>query len=246
MIELQIHSQPDDETCGPSSLHAIYNYYGLTISLEKVIRTVARSISGGTLAPMLGQDALKRSFKTRIYVTNVNIFDPSWFVHGVGNSNKLIDKLRTQLEYKNSPDIVQESHSYIDYLALGGEICFKTITVQLLKEYLIRNIPILTGLNATYLYHSPRATYTEEGEGAYDDVRGTPCGHFVVLCGYDNKNRLIVVADPGQTNPLSKDNYYKVSSPRLIYAIMLGVPTFDANLLIIQPQEAHANRYCDR
>lgn len=235
MIELQIHSQPDDETCGPTSLHAIYNYYGLTISLKEVIRTVARSISGGTLAPMLGQDALKRNFKTRIYVTNVNIFDPTWFIHGIGNSNKLINKLKTQLKYKNSPDIVQESESYIDYLRLGGEICFKTISVQLLKEYFKQKIPILTGLSATYLYRSPRETYTADGRGSYDDVRGTPCGHFVVLCGYDDKNRLIVVADPEQTNPLSKDNYYKVSSPRLINAIMLGVLTYDANLLIIQP-----------
>lgn len=243
MIELQIHSQPDDETCGPTSLHAIYQYYGLTLSLEEVINTVARSLSGGTLAPMLGQDARKRGFKTRIYVNNVTIFDPTWFRvgnhslshHGIGDKNLLIQKLKAQLNYKNTPDILQESQSYIDYLNLGGEICFKTISVQLLKEYFKRHIPILTGLSATYLYRSPREIYTPNGKGSYDDIRGTPCGHFVVLCGYDNKNRLIVVADPQQTNPLSKDNYYKVSSHRLINSIMLGVLTYDANLLIIQP-----------
>ena len=243
MIELSIHTQPDDETCGLTSLHAIYNYYGLPIALPEVISSVDRSLSGGTLAPMLGKDALKRGFKAKIYVNNVNIFDPTWFDRVTGDRKKLIKKLKEQLKYKNTPDVLQESESYIDYLALGGDICFKTISVQLLKQYFRRNIPILTGLSATYLYRSSRERYTPDGKCSYDDIRGTPCGHFVVLCGYDKKNRLIVVADPEQTNPLSKDNYYKVNGHRLINAIMLGVLTYDANLLIIEPQEAHANNY---
>ena len=192
---------------------------------------------------MLGKDALKRGFKAKIYVNNVSIFDPTWFDRVTGDRKKLIKKLKEQLKYKNTPDVLQESESYIDYLALGGDICFKTISVQLLKQYFRRNIPILTGLSATYLYRSSRELYTPDGKCSYDDIRGTPCGHFVVLCGYDKKNRLIVVADPEQTNPLSKDNYYKVNGHRLINAIMLGVLTYDANLLIIEPQEAHANNY---
>lgn len=54
---------------------------------------------------------------------------------------------------------------------------------------------------------------------------------------YDAKKRLVVVADPHPTNPLFKDNYYKVSVNRLINSIMLGVLTYDANLLIIEPKE---------
>lgn len=46
----------------------------------------------------------------------------------------------------------------------------------------------------------------------------------------------MIVADPHRENPLSHDNYYKVSSNRLINAIMLGVLTYDANLLVIQPK----------
>ena len=58
----------------------------------------------------------------------------------------------------------------------------------------------------------------------------------MILCGYDEQKRHVVVADPHRENPLSHDNYYKVSSNRLINAIMLGVLTYDANLLIIQPK----------
>ena len=34
MIDLKIQTQPDDETCGPTSLHAIYQFYGLDIPLK--------------------------------------------------------------------------------------------------------------------------------------------------------------------------------------------------------------------
>jgi len=244
VIELSIDTQPDDETCGPTSLHAIYQYYGLDLPLEAVIASVKRSVSGGTLAPMLGQNALQQGFTSTIYVNNLTVFDPSWFVGDKADPDYLISKLSAQIKYKKSKALVQACHAYQDYLRLGGTLCFQTVTVQLLKDYFEQNIPILTGLSATYLYRCSREIYTKEGHAIYDDVRGTSCGHFVVLCGYDDANRHIVVADPHRENPLSHNNYYKVSSQRLINAIMLGVLTYDASLLIIHPKEVcYANDY---
>jgi hypothetical protein len=237
MINLPINSQPDDETCGPTCLHAIYNYYGQQESLEQMINGIERSLSGGTLTPMLGKHALMRGFNTTIYVSNVEIFDPTWFHHGGVQNHVLIEKLDTQMQYKNNIQLLQSSQAYIAYLQLGGSIRFETINGSLLKHYFRQNIPILTGLSATYLYRSAREVYNDEGVARYDDIRGTPCGHFVVLCGYDETNRHVVVADPHRANPISNNNYYKVSSYRLINAIMLGVLTADAHLLIIQPKK---------
>lgn len=238
MIDLIIHTQPDDETCGPTSLHAIYRYYGLNLTLQQVVDGVQRSHSGGTLAPMLGAHALQQGFKVTIYVNNLDVFDPTWFDSDQGEPSSAIlaQKLNLQMNYKKMEGIVQASNAYIEFLSLGGLLRFHTLSVQLLKNYFAQKIPILTALSSTYLYRSPRELYSENGEGSYDDIRGTPCGHFVVLCGYDEKNRLVVVADPHRENPLSHNNYYHVSSHRLINAIMLGVLTYDANLLIIQPQ----------
>ena len=236
MIDLPIHSQPDDETCGPTCLHAIYSYYGLTVSLNEIVDSVERAFYGGTLAPLLGKHALARGFKTTIYVNNLDIFDPTWFHQGESCNEQLIAKLTAQMQYKKEHHIVQSSIAYQQYLELGGKVRFRTLNVQLLKEYFKQKIPILTGLSATYLYRSARESFSKEGQSFYDDIRGTPCGHFVVLCGYDDQKRHVVVADPHRENPLSHDNYYKVSSNRLINAIMLGVLTSDANLLIIQPQ----------
>ena len=79
MIELHIKTQPNDETCGATCLQAIYDYYGFNIALPDVIQGVKKSLSGGTLAPYLGQHALAHGFDATIYVNNLTVFDPSWF-----------------------------------------------------------------------------------------------------------------------------------------------------------------------
>ncbi len=239
MINLTIQNQPNDETCGPTCLHAIYTHFNHRISLDAVINRVERSVSGGTLAPFLALDALKTGFKTTIYINNVDIFDPTWF-NIKGHAKKdLLEKLTLQSqEKKQSKGQYQLNHAYQRYLNSGGLIKFKTINARLLKNYFDLHIPIMTGLSVTYLYRCARECFTAEGSAFYDDIHGTPCGHFVVLCGYDDVHRRVVIADPARKNPLSANNYYKVSINRLINAIMLGVLTYDANLLIIEPKDA--------
>lgn len=236
MINLTIDTQPTDETCGATCLHAIYRYYGLDMPLEDVINNVERSLSGGTLCALLGKHALKQGFKATIFVNNMKIFDPTWFKQSIASREILLNKLKSQSKFKHAKGLSQASKAYQDFLKLGGNIRFKTLDVKTLKDYFEQKIPILTGLSATYLYRSSRECFTSEGESYYDDIRGEPCGHFVVLCGYDEHHKLIVVADPFRTNPFTNDNYYKVSSTRIINAILLGVLTFDANLLIIEKE----------
>ena len=238
MINITIRTQPDDETCGPTCLHAIYQYYGVAISLEEVIATVERSASGGTLSPLLAKHALEHGFSTTIYINNLEVFDPTWFHDGESDNDELINKLTLQLKYKNNPGLVQLSVAYLHYLHLGGKVRFEGFNSDLLKHYFNKDIPILTGLSATYLYNCSRESTNEHSLSVFDDVRGTPCGHFVILCGYDAQKSFVVVADPHRENPLSHDYFYQVHAPRLLSAIMLGVLTYDANLLIIQPKDA--------
>ncbi len=101
MLDLNIHTQPDDETCGPTCLHAIYQYYGLGLSLKEVIDKVERSLSGGTLAPLLGKHALNHGFDTTIYINNLDVFDPTWFNGGNADSLLLSNKLLSQMQHKH-------------------------------------------------------------------------------------------------------------------------------------------------
>jgi hypothetical protein len=69
----------------------------------------------------------------------------------------------------------------------------------------------------------------------YDDIRGLPTGHFVVLSGYKLNNRTVRVADPYSSNPKYSKHYYDVKVDRLVNSILLGILTYDANLLVLEP-----------
>jgi hypothetical protein len=221
--------QPDLTTCGPTCLHAVYQYYDDDIPLERVIQEVQHLEEGGTLAVFLGCHALRRGYRAKIYTYNLQVFDPTWFR---GKPVVLGDKLRQQALLKKNRKISLATEGYLDYLSLGGEILFHDLTTSLIKEYLYRAVPILTGLSATYLYNSMREYGPESDE---DDVRGQPSGHFVVLCGYERRKKRILVADPYRPNPLSDSALYHVGISRLLHSILLGIVTYDANLLVIQP-----------
>ena len=85
-------------------------------------------------------------------------------------------------------------------------------------------------------YKGPYAQFgIAVGRVDYDDLAGEPSGHFVVLAGYDKETRRVQVADPLKENPMGEGQTYWVDIDRLICAIMLGILTYDANLLILQP-----------
>lgn len=234
MIPIKIHTQPDDSTCGPTSLHAVYRYFKDNIPLSEVIKEVPYLDEGGTLEVLLACHALKRGYRARIYTYNLHIFDPTWF--SLPN-DVIIERLEQQLRYKKGSKFIRATEAYIEFLKLGGELRCNDLTKGLLRKYFEKGIPLLTGLSATYLYQSAREWSDEEGLSIYDDVKGYPMGHFVVLCGFAEDQKHIVVADPYRENPFFKDNYYEVGISRLLNSIMLGMATFDANLLAIEPEE---------
>ena len=125
------------------------------------------------------------------------------------------------------------SKAYIKFLEAGGKILQRELDETLIKEYLKQSIPILTGLSATYLYGTPREI---PANNKFDDIRGEPVGHFVIVNGFDEKTNTVYLADPMNPNPL-KSQYYSVAFDRLINSIMLGIVTYDANLLIIEPKK---------
>lgn len=230
-LVLDILPQPDDTTCGPTSLHAVYRYFGEVLPLDRVISEVRPLEDGGTMAVYLAHHALDRGYKATIYTYNLQVFDPTWF--GVGERG-IREKLLLQAKEHPLDRVRDASRAYLDFLRKGGRIRFEDGTAQIIRRTLSRSIPILTGLLSTYLYQSSRET--SEGQRLVpDDVRGEPTGHFVVLTGYDQKLRKVQIADPLRQNPYSSDQAYAVDLQRLIGAILLGILTYDANLLVIEP-----------
>lgn len=228
-LELEVQPQPDDTTCGPTCLHAVYRYLGDDIGLREVIEQVHPLPGGGTLAVWLANHALKRGYQATIFTYNLQLFDPTWFEPG----QDLRACLQRQRAVKSDPKLAMASEPYLEFLERGGRVFLGDKTSRLIRRYLRRGVPILTGLSATYLYRCAR-----EYQDDYDPIRGEPLGHFVVLCGYDKEAREVRVADPLHDNPGFGEQYYSVNVERLIASILLGIVTYDANLLVIEKKDS--------
>ena len=226
-----VEEQPDDVTCGPACLHGLYRHYGDDVPLERVIADIRTLDQGGTLDVFLANHALQRGYAVTILTYNLDLFDPTWF--GLP-SDELRARLAAQAKVKPWRRLQAATNGYDEFLQLGGKLELKDLEPALLRKHLERG-PLITGLSATYLY---RAVRDIPETNADDDIRGEPVGHFVVLTGYRRDTREILIADPLEANPLVGSRYYAVQVQRLIGAILLGVMTYDANLLIIEPKSA--------
>jgi hypothetical protein len=229
-LALDILPQPDDAACGPTCLQAVYGFYGDVIPLEQVLAEVTVMPRRGTLAVLMGLHALERGYRATLFTYDLEVFDPSWFRSDVD----LAEKLRAQAAVKTDPNLRWTTQAYLRFLELGGVLTFQELSPELIHNILRGGRPILTGLSATYLYGCAREIEVED-RLVYDDLHGESTGHFVVLHGYHTQTREVLIADPLRENPLVGDQHYAVGIHRLLGAIMLGVLTYDGNLLVLDP-----------
>jgi hypothetical protein len=230
---VQTLPQPDETTCGPTCLHAVYRYWWDDEPLSAVVARMRTLAQGGTFAVFLGCDALRKGYRATIYTYNLMVFDPTWFARP---DIDIAARLRDQRQAKPDYRLQQATTGYLDFLALGGRLRLIDLSARLLAGILRRRMPLIAGLSSTFLYRAPR----EIGEDdTPHDVLGFPAGHFVVLAGYDDARRRILVVDPYQPNPYGPSHEYWIGVDRVIASILLGIVTHDANLLIVRPAKPH-------
>lgn len=230
-LPLNMLPQPDETTCGPTCLDAVYRYWGNEGRLDDVIERTHKLEHGGTFAIFLACDALRQGYRATLYTFNLTVFDPTWFLPGVD----IAERLQRQREAKDDARLRRVTAGYLEFLQLGGRLRLTDLTRPLIRGLLRRNLPIITGLSSTYLYRAVRE-YGPNDEP--DDVRGLPAGHFVVIAGYDRARQSVLVADPYWRHPYSPSHEYWVNIDRVIGAVLLGIVTHDANLLVVYPPRA--------
>ncbi|HSN73250.1 MAG TPA: hypothetical protein VLT59_17170 [Steroidobacteraceae bacterium] len=232
-LPVRMHAQPDEVTCGPTCLQAIYRYWGQEQPLAQVIARARRLDHGGTLAVFLACDALRQGFEATIYTYNLTVFDSTWFRPGVD----LVAKLKAQRREKRDAGLKHATEGYVEFMELGGRLRLTDLSRTLVRGLLRRRLPILTGLSSTFLYRSPRE-YGDDDRP--DDIRGEPAGHFVVLAGYNRRKRSVLIVDPYEPHPYGPQRGYWINIDRVMGAILLGIVTHDANLLVISPRKRPA------
>lgn len=237
-LPIEMLLQPDETTCGPTCLHSIYRYWGEDAALPEIIARTRKMELGGTFAIFLACDALLRGYRATIYTYNLTVFDPIWFMPGVN----IAERLMRQREVKMDARLQYVTEGYLEFLSLGGRLRLCDLSRPLVRGLLRQGLPILTGLSSTYLYRAARE-YGPNDEP--DDVRGHPAGHFVMIAGYDWNKRAVLVVDPYGRHPYGPSHEYWISIDRVLGAVLLGIVTHDANLLVIQPrskaQRPHGN-----
>jgi len=229
VLPVPLQAQPSETSCGPTCLQAVYAYYGDHLPLDRLINEIPSLETGGTLGVLLGLHALRRGYRATLYSSSLNILDPTWFQEGSGDLGSKLARQARQCRGKRR----LAAEAYLEFVAWGGEVRLEDLTGAVVRYYLQRGMPILAGLSSTYLYREARE---DPDSGRADDIQGLPQGHFVILSGYQAKRRRVTLADPYQKNPLSSRRLYAVTLDRLVNAILLGVLTYDGNLLIVWPE----------
>ncbi len=226
--------QPDETTCGPTCLHAVFRYWGDDEPLDSIVRRAWRLEHGGTFAVFLACEALRKGYCATIYTYNITVFDPTWF----DGESDIAERLARQSEVKPSDySLRHATDGYLEFLRLGGQLRFSDLSLPFVHAILQRRLPIITGLSSTYLYRSARERNVD---GEHDDIAGLPAGHFVVLAGFNDNRGSLLVIDPYQPIPYGTTHAYWISAERVIGAILLGIVTHDANLLVVHPRSVKA------
>ena len=228
-LPLSVLPQPDETTCGPTCLQAIYRYWGEDEPLATITSRTSKLTHGGTLAVFLACDALKKKYRAMIFTYNLNVFDPTWFRHGVD----IAERLDRQRGVKDDYRLQEATAGYLEFLRLGGQLRLMDLSRRLIRNMLLRRQPILTGLSSTFLYRVKREAGVDDTP---DDINGLPSGHFVIIAGYDVVREKVLVLDPYELNPYGGVLEYWIGIDRVIGAILLGIVTHDANLLIVRPR----------
>jgi hypothetical protein len=225
-LDLHVAKQPDDESCGITCLKSIYDYFSFPTSLDKLKHEIEHWQTGGTVAVNLARNALAHGFKAEIYTYNIKIFDPSWKALDAKELSAKLKKRQRKIRSKKQKKVIS---FYLDFLKKGGILRFDDLNEDLLNRLFKNHKPIICGLSATYLYQQMRET----SDNQEDDIIGQPVGHFVVVSGWDPAARTVTIQDPLRKNPLSETGTYKLPFTKFSNAVMLGILTYDENLLVI-------------
>ncbi len=179
--------------CGPTCLAEVMEFYTKEkFDIKDLVKESKSPYKNMDWFFLFGMSALKRGFKVKIITVSTEILDPSWISL---NPKKLVRKMKKRIKYlegrKRKDRYLIEWNleplkKAVKFIEAGGELIFSLITIDLLKYFVKKKMPIIVPVNENIFYGIKR---TKDDE--YDDIRGYPSGHIVVISGYAKKDFII-------------------------------------------------------
>ena len=140
-LPVEMLPQPDETTCGPTCLDAIYRYWGHDSHLTEIIARTHKMEFGGTFAVFLACDALRQGFQASIYTYNLTVFDPTWFEPGVN----IAERLQRQREEKQDARLQNVTDGYLEFLLLGGRLRLADLSRPLIRGLPVGHFVVIAG-----------------------------------------------------------------------------------------------------
>lgn len=221
-LDVPRYRQPKDE-CEPTCLKMVLESLDKKrkFDLKKIIKDTESELKYMDWDYKIGTAALKRGFKAKIITFSNDLFDPTW---AKLSKKKIIEKLKKRLKFVLKYDKRDINEGYIwwwyesslkaaiDFLEKGGEVKLKPISKELIKNYIKKNIPVITPLNGSVFYNHKRVY-----RGRYNDIKGEYFGHCVVISGF--KNNKFIITDPEKISNKTK-GIIEIDSNTLTNAII--------------------------
>lgn len=227
-MRLNILPQINHQLSGAETLRGIYAYYGEDISMDDLVVSTTR-FSNRRLRPLaLAIDALERGYAVTVHCCDTRIFDLSWM--GLVSS-ELKEKLEYHKSKADSVHLTQTFDAYIQILEKGGTIDLSEINRAVIRKAVELKAPIIAAVSATHLFHSKREYLDSKDRPVLDDAKGKTAGHLVAVTAWVGKE--ITLHDPYLANPITGKAKYKVYISRLMRSILLGVLSYDAQMVVI-------------
>ena len=210
----------------------MYRYWGDQEPLQTIIARMYRLEQGGTFAVFLGCDALRKGYGAAIYTYNVTVFDPTWFTRNVD----IAERLTKQREVKSDERLQVATSGYLQFLQLGGRLRFADLSQVLVRALLrFRLLQRSAALHLSVRVLNPDGSSSSPGISDMGQS-GHGTQDYAMAGSFSRARRHVLVVDPYQPNPYGEAHEYWISIDRVVTAILLGIVTHDANLLVVYPR----------
>ncbi|MBD3280341.1 hypothetical protein GF389_02360 [Candidatus Dojkabacteria bacterium] len=199
--------------CGPLCLVNIFENLGDKALVEDIMEDLGVTENEITYLPQLALYAHKNNLKIKYLQSNPREISPNW--KGL-ESDKYLETLKKFQEEMDKESIWKKNLKFlIEYIEAGGEIEVDDLSREKISQYLAEGYVVLAAVEQTWLWGKRKV----KGKIEYDDLKGKPSGHFVVIYKEDGDDFL--VSDPYPTGLEGKEGLYRVSKDTMLVSILV-------------------------
>ena len=200
------------KTCGPVCLLNIYKEIGIETDLKTILKELKINDKTTTYPAQLGTHLLSKGLNPILINSTPQTVSPSW----ENLSEKDVTaKLEQWIKINKKNKWLKSVKWLISYLKKGGKLKIADLTTSLIDRYLNEGYKVICCLEESWIWGERKI----EEKAVFDDIKGSPRGHFIIL--YSHTGNEYLVSDPFPTGMKNKEGLYKLNKDKLLVATLV-------------------------